>query len=140
MKRRPAWRGISLVAVAITGLTACIHRPIPHDYVVDVGGTLVDGARGEPIEGARVTVKAGDQVIYDGVTDEAGKLAFTYRTTVYRERRTGAVGPHGEGVTVELEVDAGEHGIVRIPVTIGRETDLISLGTVELRQIGGKEH
>lgn len=132
MTGRLLWRPLWLVLFAAMA-GGCVHGTVPHDYVVDLRGTLMDGTKNRPIEGARVTVKVGDKVIYDGRTDGDGALAFTYRTRVYRQ--SACVEPQESvGVTVTFEVDAGRHGVVTVPVTIGEKTDVVRLGEIRLRR------
>ena len=115
-------------------LAGCLHGGVRHDYIVAVAGALVDGVKQEPIAGTRVTVKVGDEVIYDGVTDEAGALDFTYRYSTGPKRQgDGAPQP----ITVYFHVDAGDFGVVEIPVTLSGKTGQVTLGKIQLGPAGG---
>lgn len=124
-----------VVLLLLTGLTGCVR----YDYRVDVSGALVHGQTNEPIEGRRVVVKVGESVIYDGYTDSEGMLSFTYEGSV--PRRGGHQSPRGDGeaITVVFQVETGSFGVVDVPVTLGRTTDVVSLGELQMGPAGDAE-
>jgi hypothetical protein len=128
-----AWAaGIFLAALLITG---CLH--VRHDYEVDVHGTLVDGLADRPIAGLHVTVKAGEQVVYDGHTDDEGALDFSYRGTLYRNgREVSSEESSNPELSVLFQIEVERFGMVEIPVTIGGKTNVLALGNIQLRPTG----
>lgn len=116
-------------------LGGCLHAQTRHDYDLSVRGTLIDGPGGKVIDGLHVVVKVGDEVIYDGYTDAAGELEFTYSTSLYKS--PGEL--KNEPVTVIFEVQAGDFGTVEVPVTFGGETNFITLGRILMRPGSGAE-
>ncbi len=129
--------------VAVVGLflaffcAGCVHSHVRHDYQIVVHGTLVDGVGHQPIKGIHIVVKVGDRVIYDGFTDQAGKLEFTYGGTWYPDQCDNCTDEEkGEETVVEFVLEAEKIGVVIIPVKFGKGTNAISLGNVQLRLTG----
>jgi len=123
------------LALALAG---CVHLSTRHDYAVSVRGILVDGEEDQPVEGLHVIVKAGDTVIYDGFTDSAGNLSFTYERSREHRRRSQGKGAGREPITVLLQVKAGDFGVVEVPLTLGDRTEKVTLGEIQLRPIEGQ--
>ena len=140
MARRTGGQPVSFVCTLALLLPlllgGCLHGSTRHDYAVSVQGKLVDGEAEKPVAGLHVTVKAGEEVIYDGYTDGEGMLSFTYERSVTHRRGDR---DKGGGLTVLLQVETGEFGVVEVPLKLGESSGLVSLGDIQLGPGKGTE-
>lgn len=125
-----AW--ICLVAFVL-GVSGCVHQFAGHSHAVDFNGVLVDGQSGLPMSGLEVEVRSGDRVVYAGKTDRDGAIRFAHTFECYHRERY----PVGERVpssalTVVFNVDAGDYGVLEIPVRLIHGSDEGSLGELRL--------
>lgn len=121
-----------LVALSL-GTSGCVHQYAPHGHEVDFNGVLVDGQTNKPMSGLEVEVRSGDDVVYEGKTDGDGAIHFTH---TFKDDPGGRA-PDGEGsasreLTIVFHVDAGDYGVLEIPVRLIHGSDEGSLGELRL--------
>ena len=121
-----------LTALAL-GTTGCLHQHAAHSHTVDFNGVLVDGQTDKPMSGLEVEVRSGDDVVYEGETDGDGAIHFTHAFACdHRERISGGEGAPPNALTVVFHVDAGDYGVLEIPVRLIHGSDQASLGELRL--------
>ena len=121
-----------LVALGL-GTTGCLHQYAAHSHEVDFNGVLVNGQTDKPMSGLEVEVRSGDQVVYEGETDGDGAIHFTHAFACgHRERISGGGMAQPETLTVVFHVDAGDYGVLEIPVRLIHGSEEGSLGELRL--------
>jgi len=122
-----------LLTVLALGTVGCVHQYAAHGHAVEFNGVLVDGQTNKPMSGLEVDVRSGDRVVYEGETDADGDLHFTHTFECsHRKPFSGGEGaPSGE-LTVVFHVDAGDYGVLEIPVRLIHGSDEGSLGELRL--------
>lgn len=124
--------GWLLVALGL-GTTGCVHQYAAHSHEVDFNGVLVDGQTDKPMSGLEVEVRSGDKVVYEGETDGDGAIRFTHVFACdHGGRFSGGETALTKPLTVVFHVDAGEYGVLEIPVRLIHGSDEESLGELRL--------
>jgi hypothetical protein len=121
-----------LVALAME-TSGCLHRSTAQAHAVEFNGVLVDGQTNQPISGLQVEVRSGDHVVYNGETDGEGAIHFTHTfIDNHPEPISGGEATPVKGLTVVFHVDAGDYGVLEIPVRLIHGSDEGSLGQLRL--------
>jgi hypothetical protein len=121
------------LVVLVMGTFGCLHQNTAREHVVEFNGVLLDGRTNKPISGLEVEVRSGDRVVYNGETDGNGAIHFTH-TFGGEHRKPIADGETTpvNGLTVLFHVDAGDYGVLEIPVRLIHGSDEGSLGELRL--------
>ena len=73
MKKLKKKLGLAVLMICLLMMPLTVYAEAAvTDYIYGV----TDGGTGEPIDGAKVEVKDGDEVLFEGITDENGEVAF----------------------------------------------------------------
>lgn len=137
MLNRYAGAWIFLATLAM-GTSGCLHRNTVPAHMVEFHGVLVDGQTNKPIPGLEVEVRSGDRVVYDGETDGDGTIHFTHTfNSDHRKPGLGGEVAPANALTVVFNVDAGDYGVLEIPVRLIHGSDEGSLGELRLIPKGG---
>ena len=113
--------------------SGCIYKFVLTGHEVVFNGTLVDAQTGQPVPGVEVAVWSGDRLVYAGDSDGDGVVRFTH-TFKCCHRELFPVGKRipSEALTVVFSVEAGDYGVLEIPVRLGHGSDAGTLGELRL--------
>lgn len=125
-----AWNYLLPLVLSVSG---CVHPFAGHSHAVNFNGILVDGQSGLPMSGLEVEVRAGDRVVYEGKADGDGAIRFAHTFECHhRERFSVEDRRPSSALTVVFNVDAGDYGVLEIPVRLIHGSDEGSLGKLRL--------
>lgn len=125
------WIGVAIFAASF--FAGCIHQSEWSYQGVDFNATLIDGVTSEPLDDVQVAVWSGDQLIYEGKSDREGVLRFHHKFK-HNEKILNPVGVSQppDTLTVVLTVEAGDCGVLEIPVNLNYSSGMGSLGELRL--------